>query len=110
MAVSVERETPGGLYFRIVGNQRETSTVVTMDNSYAEGGEPLTKPQLGLTEVHSARAEIIAGSESSTLRPTNASYVPSEEKLHLIDSATGKEVEATKDMSKVKVRVTARGW
>src|ERR1700749_2275503 len=106
MSVSVERETPGGLPYRIVGNQRETSSVVTLDNAYAEGGEALTPSQLGVTVVHSARTELIAGSESATLRPTNASY--SEEKIHLIDSATGKEMEGTKDMSKVKVRVIAR--
>jgi hypothetical protein len=108
MAVTVE--SVGNLPHRIVGNQRVTEKNVTLDNSYAEGGEPLTKAQLGLTEVTSADCFIVAGSESSTLRPTNAYYTASEEKIHLIDSATGKEIEGTKDLSKVKVLVRARGW
>lgn len=108
MAVTVE--SVGTLPHRIVGNQRVTERNVVLDNSYAEGGEPLTKAQLGLTEVTGADCFIVSGSESATLRPTNAYYTPDTEKIHLIDSATGKEMEGTKDMSKVKVLVRARGW
>jgi hypothetical protein len=90
-----------------VGNRFETRSEATCDNSYASGGEPLTPAELGLSEVDASNCDVVAGSESSTLRPTNAFY--KEEKLHLIDSATGKEMEATKDMSKVKVIVTAFG-
>lgn len=84
-----------------------TITEVTFDNSYASGGELLTPAELGLATVHDSICTIVTGSESSTLRPTNAYY--KEEKLHLIDSATGKEIEATKDMSKVVVKVFAFG-
>lgn len=80
---------------------------VTFDNSYASGGEPLTAAELGLQAVDFANCDIVAGSESSTLRPANCFY--KEAKLHLIDTATGKEMEATKDMSKVKVQVAAFG-
>jgi hypothetical protein len=82
-------------------------TEVTFDSSYQAGGEPITPAELGLSVVHASTCNIIAGSESSTLRPTNAFY--KEEKLHLIDSATGKEIESTKDMSKVVVQVIAFG-
>lgn len=90
-----------------VGSYFKTRNEVTFDSSYANGGEPLTPAELGLAEVSSSNCEIVAGSESATFRPTNAYY--KEEKLHLIDSATGKEIESTKDMSKVKVVVTAFG-
>jgi len=52
---------------------------------------------------------VIAGTESATTRAVTAYYTPSTEKLHFLDSATGKEVEATKDLSKVKVQVVAFG-
>jgi len=80
---------------------------VTFDNSYQENGEPVTAAQLNLQTVDFCNCDIVAGSESSVLRPTNAYY--KEGKLHLIDSATGKEVESAKDMSKVKVQVAAFG-
>jgi hypothetical protein len=79
------------------------------DSSYASGGETVTFAGLGMASVDFAVCEIVAGSESSTLRPANAYYTPATEKLHLIDSATGKEMEATKDMSKVKVQIVAFG-
>jgi hypothetical protein len=91
----------------VPGAEVRTVNKVTFDSSYASGGETLTPAQLGLSSVSFIHADIIAGSESSTLRPTNAYY--SEGKLHLIDSATGNEVESTKDMSKVVVQVTAYG-
>jgi hypothetical protein len=92
---------------RNIGYGFLTRSEVTFDSSYASEGEPITPAELGLASVDFTDCEIINGSESSTLRPTNCFH--KEEKLHLIDSATGKEVEATKDMSKVKVRVTAVG-
>jgi hypothetical protein len=95
---------------RPAGSQRESVREVTFDNSYAEGGEILTFSDLGLRKVSYAKCWIIAGSESATLRPANAYYTPATEKIHLIDSATGKEMESTKDMSKVKVLVEAVGY
>lgn len=108
--MSVTVEAVGTLPYRIVGNQRKTVKKVTFDNSYLENGEPLTWKELGLGFVEYADVNIVKGSESSTLRPTNAEYTPSTEKIHLIDSATGKEIESTKDMSKVVVTVEAYGW
>lgn len=108
MAVSVENV--GGLPYRIVGAQRETQTQVTFGSSYLSEGEPLTIAQLGLSTIDGIpNCDVIAGTESATLRAVTAYYTPNTEKIHLIDSATGKEVESTKDMSKVKVVVTARG-
>lgn len=82
---------------------------VTFDNSYQSEGEPLTAAQLNLQTVDFCNCDIVAGSESATLRPTNAYYTPSTGKIHLIDSATGKEIASTSDMSKVKVQVAAFG-
>lgn len=92
------------------GAERRTVTEITFDNSYLEGGEPLTAAQLSLKKVIFAACEIINGSEEATVRPTNCYYTPATEKIHLIDSATGKEVASTKDMSKVKVQVEAYGF
>lgn len=105
MSVSVTNvqtaRTPGDLYYSI--------KEVTLDASYAEGGESLTARELGLRRVVFAQCEVQHGTESSTIRAVSAYYTPSTAKIHLIDSATGKEVEATKDLSKVVVRVVAFG-
>ena len=110
MALTVESVASGGLPYRVVGSQREVQKVVTFDNSYASEGESLPVSELGLIVLDSLPScEVIAGTESSTLRAVTAYYTTADNKIHLIDSATGKEVEGTKDMSKVKVLVTARG-
>lgn len=76
-------------------------TEVTFSNSYTSGGETFTPAQANLQSIDHYLAQVVNGSESSTLRPTSCSY--SGGKLHLLDSATGKEVESGKDMSKVVV-------
>lgn len=93
--------------YRVVGNQKKVVKDCTFDSSYLENGEPLTPAELGLNVIEYASANLIHGSEEATVRPTNAEY--KEEKLHLIDSATGKEVASTKNMEKVVVRVEAYG-
>lgn len=92
---------------RKVANKKVRNIEILFDNSYAEGGEAVTPAEMGFRRVDASSWQIINGSESSTLRPTNCYY--SGGKLHLIDSATGKEIEGTKDMSKVKVRGTVEG-
>lgn len=92
------------------GAERRVIKEVTFDSSYLENGEPLTAAELGLKKVTFADCNITNGSEEATVRPAIAYYTPSTEKLHLIDSATGKEVASTKDMSKVKVQVVAYGF
>ena len=85
-----------------------TLTEATFDSKYLEGGEAFTPANAGLASfTHTPVCFVVNGSEDATLRPTNAYY--SGEKLHLIDSATGKEVVAAKDCSKVKVLVLAFG-
>ncbi|MBS1863021.1 MAG: hypothetical protein JSS68_15070 [Actinobacteria bacterium] len=82
-------------------------TEVTFSNSYTSGGETFTPAQANLQSIDHYLIQMLTGSESSTYRPTSASY--SEGKIHLLDSATGKEVESGKDMSKVKVLFWAFG-
>jgi hypothetical protein len=109
MPVTPALVTSGGLPYRVVGAQRETITNVTMDSSYLEGGEPLTAAQLGLNIVDSTVCNVIAGTESSTLRGIAAYYTPSTSLIHVIDDATGKEVASTGNLEKVVVQVVARG-
>ena len=92
-----------------VGNRKQIVSEITWDNSYASEGEKVTQKELGFRRVDRVECFLTAGSESSTLRPTNAYYTPSTEKFHLIDSATGKEIESTKDMSKVKMLAVVTG-
>lgn len=106
MAVSVENLLP--VPYRIVGNQKKVVKKITFDNSYESEGEPLSAETLGLRVIESSDCNLTHGSESATLRPTSAEW--KEGKIHLIDSATGKEVESTKDMSKVVVQIEAYGW
>lgn len=84
-----------------------TVTEVTFSNSYTEGGEVFTPAKAGLATIDHALCQLVNGSESAELRPSVCFY--SGEKLHLIDSATGKEMAKEKDMSKVKVQVFAFG-
>lgn len=91
-----------------VGNEVRTITEVTLDNSYAEGGEPLTATQLGLKRVYRAHVEILNGPESEEWI-AYATYTALTSKVHLFSAKTGKELVATKDMSKVVLRVTAWG-
>jgi hypothetical protein len=56
VAVSVSR-----LLNQVAGNRRHTVTAVTMDSSYAAGGEPLTANDLGLSTVEAAQVEPTGG-------------------------------------------------
>jgi hypothetical protein len=104
MAVSTTRFVPE----TIPGAEAFTLTDVQFDSSYQEGGEPLTPKELGLTSVSYAFCQIRLGSESEEY-VSEAWYSPSQQKIHLINCKTGKEVAGTKDMSKVNVRVIAYG-
>lgn len=107
MSATAELVTTGGLPYRIVGNQRETNTKITLDNSYAEGGEEI--PLLGLNVVEDIiGADIQAGPESEEWI-AYATYTPTTNKIHLFSAKTGKELAKEKDMSKVVVNVRARG-
>lgn len=106
MAVTTSRLSKS----KVPGKSRTSITKVTFDSSYLEGGEPLTAKELGLRRVISSQCFIINGSEEATVRPTNCYYTPSTALIHLIDSATGKEVASTKNMEKVVVEVHASGY
>ena len=92
------------------GAERRTITTVTLDNSYAEGGEPLTAAQLGLTKVTFAECSVVNGSELEANPVDTAYYTPATSKIHVIDGKTSKEMAGTKDMSKVVIQVTAYGF
>lgn len=110
MAVTATLVTSGGLPYRVVGNQRETITEVTGDNSYELNGETLTAAQLGLNVVEgNPSCVVINGSEAEATPVDNAWYTPSTSKIHFENGKTSKEMAETVDCSKVKVLVTARG-
>lgn len=94
--------------YRIVGNQKETVYDATFDESYAEGGEECTAAQLGLNTIERTSSDVRNGSELEA-NPVDTAY-HKEEKLHLIDGKTSKEMAKEKNMEKVVVRVTSRGW
>lgn len=85
-----------------------TVTDVTLDSSYAEGGEPVTAVQLGLAVVDHAWCNIKNGPESEEW-VAGAWFTASDMKVHLQNAKTGKELAKEKDMSKVVVRVFAFG-
>lgn len=109
MAVTATPLLIGGLPYKVVGNQRETQTEVVGDNSYEEGGEALTATQLGLNVVEWHDALVINGSEAEANPVDNAWYTPTTSKIHFEDGKLSKEMAKEKDMSKVKVLLTARG-
>ena len=85
-----------------------TLTEATFDNSYEEKGEAFTPANAGLASFsHAPLCFVINGSEAEA-NPVDTAYYK-EEKLHLIDGKTAKEMAKEKDMSKVKVLVLAFG-
>jgi membrane protease subunit (stomatin/prohibitin family) len=95
--------------YRIVGNLKKTVYSVLMDNSYEEGGEAVTKAQLGLSNgIESTECLVTNGTEIEATPVDSATYA--EEKVKLINSKTSKELAKEVDASKVKVQITAYGW
>jgi hypothetical protein len=100
-----------GVPYRRVGNQRKVVKKVVCDNSYLEGGEPLTRSELGLNVLEDVSVEILSGSENEAEFPVSSGwYTISDEKLHLLNAKTSKEVASTKNVEKVVAKVTAFGW
>ncbi len=102
MAVSVARVS-NPLPYQIVGAQKETITDVTLDNSFASGGEPLVPSDLGLSKVSSSWCQI--KSVGGTVNVANAVYDNSA-LLHVYDETPA---EVTGDLSNVVITVTAYG-
>ncbi len=93
------KSVPGDLWY--------TVSEWTLDNSYALGGEPLTLRELGFgpeAVYLNSSIELLNGTEAEAQPITDLSYDGS--KIHVIDGKTQKEVAETKDLSKVKFRIT----
>jgi hypothetical protein len=86
-----------------------TVTDVTLDNSYAEGGESLTAVQLGLAAVDYATCIVKNGSEAEATAVGSVIYDSTKELLVVNDYKTQKALAGAKDTSKVVVRVVAFG-
>jgi hypothetical protein len=91
----------------VPGSERVGYATFTFTNSYTNGGDAITAKQFGLRRIDVAECWVLKGTESAVLRVTSAWYEGG--KLHLLDSATGKEVVAASDVSKVTVLVKAIG-
>jgi hypothetical protein len=90
----------------VEGDLWYTVNDVTLDNSYAEGGEALTLRELGfgIEAVYSHSAidvKNLSEAEATTVGPI--SYDGS--KIHVSDYKTQKEMAKEKDLSKVKLRI-----
>jgi hypothetical protein len=94
--------------YRIVGNGKETVYDVTFDSSYLEGGEECTFGNLGLSVTLMNTTCTIRNSSELEANPVSGAF-HKEEKLHLIDGKTAKEMASTKNMEAVVVRVEAHG-
>lgn len=94
---------------RVPGAARSTISEVTLDNSYAEGGEPLTAKELGLRIVDSATCFVKNGSEAEATAVGSVYYDTSAAKLIVNDYKTQKPMAGAKDLSKVVVIVHASG-
>lgn len=105
MGLTLENVLP--IPYRIDGNQKRITYNATFDSSYAEGGETFKPSEVNLNRFERVTCNVINGSESET-NPVDAAYYK-EEKLHLTDGKTSKEMAKEKDMAKVVVQVTATG-
>lgn len=86
-----------------------TTTDVTLDSSYFEGGESLTAAQLGLASVDTAVCTVKNGSEAEATPIVSAWYDPAKALIHVNNSKTGKEAASAANVEKVVVRVWAFG-
>ena len=81
----------------------------TFSNSYPSGGETFPAANAGLQTLDFAFPIVVQGDEAKSSEQFIAGAYHSGGKLHLINAKTGKEVEAGKNMEKVKVRVLCFG-
>lgn len=93
----------------VIGNKRLSIKEVTFDSSYAEGGESFTPAKAGLKKIDAAWAVVTHGDEakSETVEPASVYYAS--EKLHVIDSESGKELAKEKNLEKFKCLVFSIG-
>lgn len=97
---------------RVPGARRQSVVEVTLDNSYATEGEPITAEELGLKRIIWGIALPLTGTESET---TELNFVVFERKtdttavIKAFNYKTQKEIASTKDLSKVKCLVWATG-
>lgn len=109
MAYTAARVVPanGGPPYRIIGNQKETITDVTI-TTYTASGEPITAADLGLNAIDFANAKI-QSSAGGSATAVEAAFVGTQTaplvKLNLATGADG-AIGATNTV----VRVTARGY
>lgn len=97
----VKRNTAGSLI--------EVTRLVTFDNAYVTGGEPLAASAFGLHRIKQARATILAGfaagfAHVDPLPQTDGSL------LLRLRAAAGTEVAAAADASTVTARVVCQGY
>jgi hypothetical protein len=96
----------------VPGSRRQTVSTVTLDNSYAAEGEPITAEELGLKRIIWGLAVLLAGSESETVEVGFVSFVKKTDTTAVIQAfnyKTQKEIASTKDLSKVKCLVWCMG-
>src|SRR3954471_23716707 len=88
---------------KVPGSEKRTLTEVTLDNSYATGGEPLTPTQLGLRTVDFAACSVKTFSEAEATAVGTVWYDTANQKLVVNDYKTQKQMAEGKDLSKVVV-------
>ena len=96
----------------VPGSRRQTVCTVQLDNSYAEGGEPVTAEELGLKRIIWGLALPLSGSESETVEFGFPVFVKKTDTTAVIEAynwKTGKPIAKEKDLSKIKVLVYAFG-
>lgn len=96
----------------VPGSRRQTVTEVTLDTEYAAGGEPVTAAELGLTRLIWGWAVPLSASESETVEFGFPVFVKKTDTTAVIEAfnyKTQKLVATGKDLSKIKVLVTAYG-
>ncbi len=100
MAVSVSQVNQ-----YVTGNKRVVVNNITLDSSFASGGEPLTKAQLGLSQhVYSVATIKTVGSD--TVNVTSAAYDGATELLHVYDETPA---EVSGDVSDVVIQLVSHG-
>lgn len=89
--------------------QHITVTEATFSNSYPSEGEVFTAATAGLQALDFADVNIIHGDEAKSTEQYISGVYYEKGKLHAVNAKTGKEVEAGKNLEKLKVQVISFG-
>ena len=101
----------GSLPYYIEGNRKRVVKTVTMDSSYASGGEVVTAADLGLNHIDYAKAQIKVNSNSSdSLVSVNFAKTDGQSGKLVFYEETPQAIDSGDNLSSCTVHLEAVGY